>query len=353
MQSIALETETAVSDEYDQDIHVSMANHETLEDGHLLNPSAPKRRKDRDPKIDSLSRVDIGREEDDKSKEYRRRLRIPTLQTQITRCVKIPIVSKFLSFVTSIIAIGILKRFARPSTLESFLIWMENHPIRGLVTYMIVYPIHMIVLIPSTPLVMGAGFVFKVQYGWVLGVSFCSIVTLLCSLLGSIICFLLARYCFRSRVRKWSKRYPIFDPIDEAVSENGFRIMSLLYLTPIIPLGPVSYMMGTTSMPMIDFAKAKIAALPLTIIYVYMGAATGTLMTSENAMEGTNSSTTDSKNIANIEMKEMSLSPRAMVLGILFSIISVAFISYRMKIELEKVRTHLFSFLCLTYVFTD
>jgi uncharacterized membrane protein YdjX (TVP38/TMEM64 family) len=126
----------------------------------------------------------------------------------------------------------------------------------------------------------------------------------------------------------------MFDPIDEAVSENGFKIMSLLYLTPVMPLGPVSYMMGTTSMPLVEFAKAKIFALPLTVLYVYMGAATGTLITTENEKEEKN---VLKPQALSAHMHEMSLSPKAMIFGIIFSIVSIALISYRMKLELEKV----------------
>ena len=35
--------------------------------------------------------------------------------------------------------------------------------------------------------------------------------------------------------------------------------MCLLYLTPILPLGPVSYLVGTTSMSIGKFAGGKVA----------------------------------------------------------------------------------------------
>ena len=70
----------------------------------------------------------------------------------------------------------------------------------------------------------------------------------------------------RNQVCKWGRKYPLFDAIDIAVSDNGFKIMCLLYLTPILPLGPVSYMIGTTSMPLAKFAMAKIGALPLMLL---------------------------------------------------------------------------------------
>jgi len=105
--------------------------------------------------------------------------------------------------------------------------------------------------------------------------------------------------------------------------------MSLLYLTPVIPLGPLSYVMGTTSMPLMSFAKAKIAALPLTVLYVYLGAATGTLVAEadENA----------DPNQMSQGMGQLKVDPKLIVLGILCSIGSIALISIKMKAELQKV----------------
>ena len=332
MQTSKYEKDTAISNDYEREV-IPLLN-ETVDDGHLSITTAPKRRKEREHTTTTVYSESLIEEEEDTSKEYRRRFRVPTVKSRLLHVLRIPIVNKVISLLISIAVLLILKKLVRPSVLQDFLIWMEDHPIRGLVAYMIVYPLHMVVLLPSTPLVMGAGFVFKVQYGWFGGVSFCSFVTLFGSLMGSIVCFLLARYCIRARVRRWSKRYPMFDPIDEAVSENGFKIMSLLYLTPVMPLGPVSYMMGTTSMPLVEFAKAKIFALPLTVLYVYMGAATGTLITTENEKEEKDALKPQA---LSAHMHEMSLSPKAMIFGIVFSILSIALISYRMKLELEKV----------------
>lgn len=70
-----------------------------------------------------------------------------------------------------------------------------------------------------------------------------------------------------------------------AVSEHGLRIMAMLYLTPVLPLGPVSYMCGSTSMALSSFVFAKIASLPLMLLYVYIGAAAGTLIADADAIE--------------------------------------------------------------------
>lgn len=70
-----------------------------------------------------------------------------------------------------------------------------------------------------------------------------------------------------------------------AASEHGLRIMAMLYLTPVLPLGPVSYMCGSTSMALSSFVLAKVASLPLMLFYVYVGAAAGTLITDTEALE--------------------------------------------------------------------
>lgn len=140
------------------------------------------------------------------------------LETPKTYCLKIirnQLLQKLLTIPISIIVLFILKKiFAQHKSLEYFFIWMEQHPNKGMAAYLIIYPFHMLVFLPGTPLVMGAGYIFMIRFGWFWGVSLCSIITLLGSLIGSIMCFLLGRYCMRSSVRRWSKKYPLFDPID-------------------------------------------------------------------------------------------------------------------------------------------
>mmetsp|Transcript_7785 Transcript_7785/g.14675 ORF Transcript_7785/g.14675 Transcript_7785/m.14675 type:complete len:472 (-) Transcript_7785:3550-4965(-) len=271
----------------------------------------------------------------------RRRRKLPLF-------VQNPLVQKVFSLSASLFLLYLFSKLLNPQILHDFLHWMEHHPIRGLIAYLILYPLHMVLILPGTPLVMGAGFVFKVQYGWVLGTSFCTIITLLGSLLGSLICFYLGRHCFRTAVRRWSKKYPIFEPIDCAVSENGFQIMALIYLTPAVPLGPMSYMMGTTSMNVWDFAKAKIAALPMTALYVYLGAATGTLLMAEGkgnesggggegGGDGEGGGVVGGGKESKKHMGELSLSPTMVVAGILLTVVIIVVISVKMKHELQRV----------------
>ncbi len=123
-----------------------------------------------------------------------------------------------------------------------------------------------------------------------------------------------------------------------AVSDNGFKIMCLLYLTPILPLGPVSYMCGTTSMPLAKFAAAKIAALPLMLLYVLIGASTDTFMGGDEMEDRKGASVIAVGGKENVQVGVDEDMHRKMVLfGLCLSIVSMTTVSHFVKKELYKV----------------
>ena len=264
------------------------------------------------------------------------------------------------------------------SFFKSFLTWMQQNPRLGIAVYVIVYALHLVLLFPGTPFVLGAGYVYKTTYGWTLGIILCSFLSLFGSLLGSVGAFLLGRYCIKEWVRsRWSasssvihvdssanasggsKKTLYLQALDAAISENGFKIMAMLYLTPITPLGPISYLIGTTNMKLSSFAKAKIAALPLTMIYVFLGASTGTLFLNKPnerkttvAIPGNEINIVDAvdnkeaiinggvsiQNTATLDStEEIPISTTMIIVGIIFSVISITFISIRVKKEIDQV----------------
>jgi uncharacterized membrane protein YdjX (TVP38/TMEM64 family) len=112
-----------------------------------------------------------------------------------------------------------------------------------------------------------------------------------------------------------------------AAAEHGLRIMAMLYLTPILPLGPVSYMCGTTSMALSSFITAKIASLPLMLLYAFIGASAGALV-GKSSKDGANGD----------ELKDIEGNRFLIVSGILMSFVMIACITHHIKKELNKVR---------------
>lgn len=139
----------------------------------------------------------------------------------------------------------------------------------------------------------------------------------------------------RDRVRKWGRKYPLFDAIDIAVSDNGFKLMCLLYLTPVLPLSIVSYLLGTTSMQLYKFAAAKIAAVPLMLMYVFIGASTDMLISGETDAEAANDNAKSSKKISVDDETHRKM----VLMGICLSVVSMSLVSHFVKKELNKVRS--------------
>lgn len=118
-----------------------------------------------------------------------------------------------------------------------------------------------------------------------------------------------------------------------AAKEQGFKIMAMLYLTPVIPLGLVSYMCGTTSMNIYAFALAKIFALPLYLIYTFMGASAHSFVKRRGNQAG------DALGIsASDQAKQLEENRFLLLSGLLLSVVMMTLITKHIRKELMKVR---------------
>jgi uncharacterized membrane protein YdjX (TVP38/TMEM64 family) len=112
--------------------------------------------------------------------------------------------------------------------------------------------------------------------------------------------------------------------------------MAMLYLTPVLPLGLVSYMSGTTSMNIYSFAAAKVVALPLYLIYTFLGASAHSFI--KKGAKGDNSKP-EFENSAAEETQKLEDNETLIVGGIILSIIMMTLITRHIRKELMKVRT--------------
>ena len=230
------------------------------------------------------------------------------------------------------------QRLIQPDFSDKFLIWVESNPGWGIGAILIVIAIAVVSLVPiGTPLTIGCGYIYRGVYGWKLGLFVSTVISMAGSTLGAVTCFLLGRYLMRDTVKRWVRNYPLFDAIDIAVSEQGMKIMAMLYLTPVLPLGLVSYMCGTTAIDLYSFAVAKIASLPLYLMYAFMGASAHSFIKggkgSKNDNNDNNSDISNSVSDAKIEENQVLI-----VGGLFLSIIMMTLITRNIRMELMKVR---------------
>ena len=245
------------------------------------------------------------------------------------------------------------KRVLKPDFADTFLRWVQGNPTQGIFAFLVVIATAVVLMIPiGTPLTLGCGYIYKAAYGWTGGLLLATTVSMVGSALGAVACFLLGRYLMREQVRLWIRKYPLFDAIDigeswrvvvvacvfvcytsfsssltliyAAAAEHGLRIMAMLYLTPILPLGPVSYMCGTTSMALRSFVIAKVASLPLMLLYCFIGASTGSLLNADPSA-------------ASDEVHSIEQNQTLIISGILLSFLMIGGITHFIKKELDKI----------------
>jgi len=310
--------------------------------------SAPSSALDNHRDVESSSSAQINNDHHDDDKKSTTVAAATTSSSPSSASLKKRIIMIFMAIIILIIIHDTKnsppeKRLFGAHRIEKFLLWVKENPGNGAAAFVLVYGTCVVFLLPGTPLTLGGGYVYKVTYGLAGGVTISTVLSLAGSLIGSCTCFVLGRYIMRDRVRKWGRKYPLFDSIDIAVSDNGFKIMCLLYLTPILPLGPVAYTCGTTSMPLVTFAAAKIGAAPLTLLYAFIGASTDTFFGSSSTEGGDAAAVGNGSDIvaAGSTNKKMGMDEethKKMVLfGLVLSVLSMSLVSHVVKKELYKI----------------
>ena len=98
--------------------------------------------------------------------------------------------------------------------------------------------------------------------------------------LGATCAFLTGRYLARGWVTRQLQRQPKLLAIDEAVAREGWKIVLLTRLSPILPFTLLNYAFGVTRVSLIHYVVASFfGMLPGTLLYVWLGAVAGTLAT--------------------------------------------------------------------------
>ena len=75
-----------------------------------------------------------------------------------------------------------------------------------------------------------------------------------------------------------AKKNPKFAAIDRAIGKEGWKVVALLRLSPLVPYSLSNYFYGLTSVRFGRYVATSWAAmLPATVLYVYLGAAGRTI----------------------------------------------------------------------------
>lgn len=166
--------------------------------------------------------------------------------------------------------------------LQNLLIWVRSLGALGPVAFMAIYNLATVLFVPGSILTMGGGVLFGVIWG--------SVYVFIAASLGATFAFLMGRYLLRGWVSRQIEANPKFKAIDEAVAQEGWKIVLLTRLSPIFPFNFLNYAFGVTQVSLKDYVLGSFGILPGTVMYVYIGSLVGDL-----AMIGTENQPTNSE----------------------------------------------------------
>lgn len=142
--------------------------------------------------------------------------------------------------------------------------WMRSNKVAGFFIFVGLYLLATVLFIPGLILSVGSGFVFGLPLG--------TLAVWVGATIGQTLAFLLGRYMFRDFFYAWTKKFEKWQAIEGMVEEEGWKIVGLLRLAPLVPYNALNYILGLTSVKFLQyFLTSAFAILPGTLLYVWLG----------------------------------------------------------------------------------
>lgn len=152
--------------------------------------------------------------------------------------------------------------------MDQGLLWIEQSGWIGWVWFIALYALSCVLFLPGSVLSFGAGAV----YGFWAGTLLVS----LASVAGALANFVSTRYLLRGWMERKFAASRKFRALDHATRSDGFKLVLLTRLSPILPHSLVSCAFGLSRIGLGRYLLASwIGFLPLSAAYAYGGAVVG------------------------------------------------------------------------------
>jgi uncharacterized membrane protein YdjX (TVP38/TMEM64 family) len=141
--------------------------------------------------------------------------------------------------------------------------------VRGAVVFAIVQVLVAVSgILPASVLGVGAGAIYGLVPGFLLAA--------VSTLAGALLSFFLSRSLLRATVERLAARRPRLRNLDTRIARDGWKLVSLLRVSPIMPFSATSVLLGLSAVGLRDYAIGTLASLPALCGYVFIGTLTDT-----------------------------------------------------------------------------
>ena len=149
----------------------------------------------------------------------------------------------------------------------------------GVVLFFAAYVVATVAFLPGSLLTLAAGF----AYGPVWGLAIVSPA----SIAGATVAFLLGRTLLRDWAVRRTSDSPRARAVADAVEREGFKLVLLLRLSPLVPFNLLNYALSVSNVSLGRYVAASaLGMLPGTALYVYLGSLAPTAAQLSTAAQG-------------------------------------------------------------------
>lgn len=144
--------------------------------------------------------------------------------------------------------------------------------------FILVYLIATVFGLPNVLLILLAGSLFGLLQG--------TVVASIADTLGAMGCFLIGRTFARERIKRWMRKHPKFVQIDQAVERNGWKVLLLTRLSPLVPSSVLNYGFSCTKVNFWQYTFFSwVGMVPVIGLYTYLGSFGTYLLSNELTLE--------------------------------------------------------------------
>ena len=118
-------------------------------------------------------------------------------------------------------------------------------------------------VLPASLLGVAAGAIYGLVPGFLLAA--------VSTMAGAVLAFFLSRSLFRPTVERLIGTRPRLRNFDILIAQDGWRLVCLLRMSPVMPFSVTSYMLGLSSIDLRSYTIGTLAALPALCGYVFIG----------------------------------------------------------------------------------
>lgn len=154
--------------------------------------------------------------------------------------------------------------YLAPETIFGFL---DAHPLLAPVAFLALLVVMTLLLLPTLPLNLGAGFLWGPYWG--------GFYTVVGASIGAALAFLISRYLAAELVNRHF-RHRTWVWLLEQVRQQDWKVVAFTRINPIFPTAPLNYFFGLTSIPFWSYLLATIIFIaPMAFLFAYLGDSVG------------------------------------------------------------------------------